>query len=89
MKPRFTTLTWVAVEPPRVGVAVSIESATLSWTEADEPGGRGGGVIVVAVSFGGRGSSARGDSSDPSAGAAVVSEEDAVGGRGLFSSAMT
>ena len=50
MKPRLTTLTWVAVEPPRVGVAVSIESATLSCTEAEEPGGWG--VVILASSFG-------------------------------------
>lgn len=49
VKPRLTTLTWVVVEPPRVGVAVSTESATLSWTEAEEPGGWG--AVIVAASF--------------------------------------
>jgi hypothetical protein len=36
----------VVVEPPRVGVAVSVDSATLSWREAEEPGG--GGMLIVA-----------------------------------------
>jgi len=50
VKPRLTTLTWVVVEPPRVGVAVSTESAMLSCREAEEPGGWGT-VIVVEASF--------------------------------------
>ena len=62
MKPRLTTLTWVVAEPPRVGVAVSTESAMLSWTEAEEPGGCG--RVIVAASFSEAGASG-GDCSVP------------------------